>query len=122
MKNSVSLYIFIMVSLIFTSCYYDNEEELYPEDTCKTDDMSYSNDIVPILEDNCYSCHDQANNQGGVTLEGYSNLKAYVDNGKLLGAIKHEPGFSEMPQDEPQLEQCQIDKIEAWIDQGALDN
>jgi len=111
-----------MVSLIFTSCYYDNEEELYPEDTCKTDDMSYSNDIVPILEDNCYSCHDQANNQGGVTLEGYSNLKAYVDNGKLLGAIKHEPGFSEMPQDEPQLEQCQIDKIEAWIDQGALDN
>ena len=108
-----------MVCLIFTSCYYDNEEELYP---CKAGGMSYSSDITPIIENNCYTCHDQANNQGGVTLEGYSNLKVYVDNEKLLGAIKHEPGFSEMPQGLPQLGQCSIDKIEAWIDQGAKDN
>lgn len=111
-----------MVSLIVSSCYYDNEEELYPENTCKTDNMSYTNDVLPILEDNCYSCHNQASNQGGVTLEGYSNLKVYVDNGKLLGVIKHEDGFPAMPQGQPQLGQCQIAKIEGWINQGASDN
>jgi len=120
MKKNVSLYLFIMTGLMITSCYYDNEEELYPE--CNTEGMSHSSDITPIIKNNCYTCHDQASNQGGVTLEGYSNLKVYVDNGKLLGAIKHEPGFSEMPQGLPQLKQCEIDKIEAWIDQGALDN
>ena len=113
----------ILVALMLSSgCYYDNEEELYPTDTCNTSDMSYSADVLPILEDNCYSCHNQAGNQGGITLEGYSNLKTYVDNGKLLGAIKHEDGFSAMPQGEPQLAECQIAKIEAWIDQGASDN
>ena len=122
MKINVSLYIFILSGLFVISCFYDNEEELYPENTCITEAMSYSGNVLPILEDNCYSCHDQASNQGGVTLEGYINLKVYVDNGKLLGVIKHEPGFPEMPQNSPQLGGCQIAKIEAWINQGALEN
>ena len=108
--------------ILLSGCYYDNEEELYPTNTCKTDDMSYTGDVLPILEDNCYSCHSQASNQGGVTLEGYDNLKIYVDNGKLIGAIKHEDGFAAMPQGAPQLGECQIAKIEAWVDQGASDN
>ncbi len=112
----------LMISLIVSSCYYDNEEELYPENTCNTNEMSYTNNVLPILQDNCYSCHNQASNQGGVTLEGYSNLKIYVDNGKLLGVIKHQSGFPQMPQGQPQLEQCQIDKMEAWVNQGSPNN
>ncbi len=122
MKNNAFLYVFVIGSSFFSGCYYDNEEELYPENTCITDAMSYSGNVLPILEDNCYSCHDQAGNQGGVTLEGYSNLKVYVDNGKLIGVINHASGFPAMPQGSPQLGQCQIDKIEAWVDQGALNN
>ena len=122
MRNGALIFLCLAVSFFISSCYYDNEEDLYPENTCKTEAMSYSNDVLPILEDNCYSCHDQASSQGGVTLEGYTNLKVYVDNGKLLGAIKHEPGFPAMPQGAPQLGECQIAKIEAWVDQGASDN
>jgi hypothetical protein len=122
MKISDFLYALIIIGLFVSGCYYDNEEELYPENTCKTNDMSYANNVLPILTDNCYSCHNQASNQGGVTLEGYSNLKTYADNGKLVNVINHEPGFPEMPQNAAQLAQCQIDKIEAWVNQGALDN
>jgi hypothetical protein len=122
MRNSTFLFFLTMASLFISGCYYDNEEELYPVNTCKTNDMSYTGDVLPILQDNCYTCHDQASNLGGVTLEGYANLIDYVENGKLLGVIKHEQGFPEMPSVNPQLAQCQIDKIEAWVNQGSLDN
>lgn len=113
---------FAIVLLFFSSCYYDNEEELYPNTNCDTSMVTYSGEVLDILNLNCMSCHSAAVNQGGVTLEGYANLKIYVDNGKFLGAIRHDSGFSQMPQGAPQLPTCNIEKIEAWINQGAPDN
>lgn len=72
--------------------------------------------------DNCYRCHDAANNFGGVTLEGYDQLRTYVDNGELLGAIRHTAGFSPMPKNEPQLVECNIEKIAAWVAAGAAND
>ena len=56
---------------------------------------------------------------GQPTLEGYAKLKSYVDNGKLLGSIKHSPGFSPMPKGQAKLVDCDIEKIEAWVAAGA---
>lgn len=106
----------------FHACAYDVEEELYGTTACQTENVTYSGEILDIIENNCYVCHDAANNFGNVTLEGYDNLKIHVDNGRLLGAIRWESGFSQMPQDRPQLVACNIEKIEEWIAQGALDN
>lgn len=123
MKN-IGLFILIIGLQVFmTSCYYDNEEELYPFQTdCDTIDVSYIADVVPILETNCYSCHDQANAFGGVILETHAQVKSYVDNSTLLGVIRHEAGFSPMPKGGNKLLDCDISKIEVWIAGGALDN
>lgn len=112
----------LLTLVLVAGCYYDVEEELYPTLECDTGNMSYTNDILPIIQNNCYTCHNQGSNFGGVTLEGYESLKAYVDNGRLLGAIRHESGFSPMPKNAPQLVECNIEKIEAWINAGAPDN
>ena len=104
------------------SCYYDVEEELYPTLECQTADVTYSNQVLEIITAACYKCHDAAQNFGNITLEGYDELKKYVDNGQLLGAIRHDPGFSPMPKSEAQLLECDIEKIEAWIDEGAPNN
>lgn len=109
-------------SLVMNACTYNSEEDLYLTTSCDTVDMSYSQDILPIIRDNCYSCHSQSANFGNVTLEGYNVLNTYVSNKGLLGTIRHEPGFSPMPQNRAMLIECQIEKIEAWIDQGALNN
>lgn len=117
------LILLVVIGLIsISSCYYDVEEEIYPTIDCLTDDMSYVNDILPIISDNCFRCHDAANNFGNITLEGYDLLKSRVDNGQLLGAIKHEEGFSPMPQNATKLLDCNIEKIEAWINNGAPNN
>lgn len=115
--------LFILAALaVLSSCYYDSEEDLYPELGCSTDDMSYVNDILPIIDQNCMVCHSASANFGGVTLEGYDALKIWVDNGRFLGSIRRDPGFSPMPQGQPQILQCNIEKIESWINDGAPNN
>ena len=110
--------------VILSSCYYDNEEELYPPVTCDTVDMSLQTDVEPILDRNCYRCHSVANGplNGGIILEGHSELIKYVNSGQLLGAIKRESGFSPMPKDASKLNNCDIAKIESWVLDGAPDN
>ena len=114
--------IILIVFLGLTSCYYDVEEELYPSGTCQTDNVTYSVDILDIIQTNCYACHDQVNSFGSVNLEGYTQVKQYVDNGQLLGVIRHDAGFSPMPKGGNKLLDCEIAKVEAWIEAGALDN
>ena len=105
-----------------TSCYYDVEENLYPKSECVTTDLSFEADIMPILERNCYSCHSAAANTANVTLEGHGQLLQHISNGRLLGAIRHDPGFTPMPQGAPKLIACDIDKIEQWVSDGAPNN
>jgi len=114
--------IVLIAMSIFSACKYDVEEELYPSVECETADMSYTNDILPIISTACYQCHDAANNFGGITLEGYDALKPFAEGGSLVGVIKHEAGFSAMPQGAPKLLDCEIEKVEAWIAQGILNN
>lgn len=111
---------FLFVSLI--GCYYDVEEELYPTLECQTSNVTYSQTVLTIIQDNCYKCHDINNNFGNVTLEGYDELVPYVTSGQLMGAIKRAPGFSPMPKNEAPLLECDIEKIESWINQGAPNN
>lgn len=108
--------------LALPACYYDVEEELYLDTGCDVANVTYSGTILPILQSNCYICHNKASNFGNVTLEGYSNVKNIADSGRLLGAIRHQDGYFPMPQNQPQLPACIIEKIETWVTEGALDN
>ena len=52
-------YLFLLLPVIVISCYYDNEEALYPSagNGCDTLEVSFNNTIVPILSTYCYTCH-----------------------------------------------------------------
>src|SRR4030095_3152377 len=115
---------FLIGFVMLTSCYYDSEEKLYPDTNCAAATMSLITDITPILERNCYSCHSVGAGplNGNITLEGYSELMKHVQNGALLGAIKHQYGFSAMPKNASQLSSCETAKIEKWITDGAVNN
>lgn len=114
--------LFLLILSAVSACYYDVEEEIYPTLECNTLNINYSEEVLSIISNNCYICHSAASNFGNVTLEGYTALKTYVDNGRLLGVIRHESGFSPMPKNQPQLVECDIAKIETWINEGALNN
>ncbi len=115
-------YVFITICLFIGGCTYDNEIDLYGTTECITEQMSYQDDILPIISENCYQCHSAAQNFGNVTIEGFDAFTVYVDNGSIIGSITHAPGFSPMPKNRAKLIDCEIEKVMAWIEQGALNN
>ncbi|TVQ50894.1 MAG: cytochrome c [Saprospirales bacterium] len=108
--------------LLLAGCEYDTEEDLFPNSKCDTENVSYLSDILPILELNCIVCHSQSVAEAGIVLEGYDNLKFWVDNGRVQGSIKHEVGFSPMPPLGYELSDCEVNKILSWIELGAPEN
>lgn len=106
-----------------SSCEYNNAANLFPPPpVCETENMSFAGDIVPILAVRCNQCHSASEGSGGVVLEGYQEVLQWADNGLLLCSIKWDEGCSEMPKNAPKIPQCEIDKIESWISDGALEN
>ena len=90
---------------------------------CDTTQVNYHETIATIIMQNCFECHSLANAQvSGIPLEGYANLKAMVNAERLIGAIRHQVGFSPMPKDKPSLSECDMLKIEKWVLDGAPDN
>jgi hypothetical protein len=117
--------LFAMASLALEGCYYDNEKELYPYEglvACDTVEVSFSSTVQPILSGACFSCHDETSQFGNVWLEGYDRVKSLAANGILLGVIDHGPGFSPMPKGGNKLPTCEISQVQAWINQGMLNN
>jgi hypothetical protein len=126
MKNFHSKWIALttILSIFIAGCSYENEETLYPknENGCDTANVTYTNTVAPILSASCNGCHGGSNPQAGIKLDTYDDLKVWIDNGRVLGSIKHEQGFSPMPKNLPKLSECKIQQIETWIEAGALNN
>lgn len=117
----ISFLCFVVLSLL-SSCYYDSEEDLYAGSNCDTANVSFATSIQPVLDANCISCHSSALSEAGVNLETYNTVLPHVNSGILWKAVNHEPGVTPMPYKQPKLPECELLKIRAWINQGALNN
>lgn len=117
MKNIILPLFCMLLIILLSQCTKDSVQEFYGDNNCDTLDITFSETVDPIMDRNCKSCHYTGNGTG-VTLVTYNNIKKEVDNGRLLGSIKHENGYSPMPQG-GKLDDCSISKIEAWVNNGA---
>ena len=131
MAFKISFIIFSFSMCIgLTGCYYDTEEELYPDSgstICDTVSVSYANDIVPIVSSKCSnpSCHAGVNAAAGIPLETYAGVKAYLDADKALfiSSIIWDGNASNMPIGaSAKMSDCNINTIRAWINNGYPNN
>lgn len=110
----------LLLGAFLSSCYYDNEEELYPFENLNCDTLSvitYANKIQAIANSNCAisGCHTGVNPTGGIKLETYQQMKAIADNGKLGDRVLVQQN---MPPSGP-LSNCDLEAIQVWINNGA---
>ncbi len=117
----------ILLIAFVTGCYYDSEEKLYPQlsTECDLSNVTFAATVKPILQASCLSCHSSAkavNSGGGVKLENYADVLISTNNGKLMGTITHASGYQKMPQGGGKLTDCEISKLQKWIDNGKLNN
>lgn len=89
---------------------------------CDSVNISYSLNIQPILALNCVGCHSGSSPDGGIALSSYANVKAQVDNGKLIGAVEGKAGYVPMPPGGISLSSCDISQLNLWVSDGAPNN
>lgn len=128
MKIAANLtFIFLLAALYggMTGCTNNSEEELFGKqkpDNCDLSQVTYALTIKPMLQQHCYSCHSSDIASGNVVLDNYAGVKKQMDNGRLLGAVRHLPGYTPMPFNGSKLSDCNIARIVKWFDAGAPDN
>ena len=102
-----------------------------------TRDVSFKQDVSPILSENCLSCHKPGTEgyiKSGLSMENYDAVMKGTKFGPVIVAGSHisstlvlllerkaHPSIN-MPKDKAPLADSQIKVIRKWIDQGAKNN
>ncbi len=129
------LLLLLGVAGFITSCTSDNLEELHPTaPPCDTTGViSFANDIQPIMNLQCgtnnVGCHINSAADGGCGFANYTDMLDYLvsttKDTKFLNTIKHQNISVSlyMPQGTSEkIDDCSIQKLEAWINRGKLNN
>jgi hypothetical protein len=114
-----------ILSFFIVSCYYDNEEALYPtlNTTCDTTNVTFSGTVVSLLNNSCYSCHSNKNaasKGNNVRLQDYADVKSR--NVSVSESMKHTGPYSPMPKNGGKVNPCSITQFDIWVRIGMPDN
>jgi hypothetical protein len=90
--------------------------------TCDTLAVSFSKIILPIINTHCKTCHSGSTPFGNVFLTNFAEVRNYALNGKLVCVINWNNGCPKMPSGGQKLDDCSINQIENWINQGSQNN
>jgi hypothetical protein len=116
------LLIALTALICLTSCEYNNFEAMNPADVCDTLNMTYTKNIQPLLSANCgtnNTCHQSIGNTSDVPLVTYQDLMNVVLTGQFLSSVIHDGNAAQMPKGGGKLDDCKINTIKAWINQGS---
>ena len=111
----MALSAFLLFFILINSCYYDNEEVLYPSFGCDTTNITYSSRISSILDYYCISCHSGPLPQGSISLASYSEVVGL--EARITAAIKH-TGPYPMPLNGGMLNDCTLKQWDIWVNSG----
>ena len=89
---------------------------------CDTAVFTYSGAIKPLMDNKCTGCHNPSNLGGSIDVSTYTAVKTIALNGKLVGSITHQPGFSPMPKNAAKMSDCEITQVQKWIAAGTPNN
>ncbi len=91
--------------------------------------VSFTNDILPIIESRCINCHGGQRTEKGLDLKTFDSLMAGSENGPIVtpGDAAHSKfvelvANQKMPKRGPKLTPPQIQLFTDWVNQGAPDN
>ncbi|MEW4530671.1 DUF1553 domain-containing protein [Maioricimonas sp. JC845] len=90
----------------------------------------FRDEVAPILQSRCVSCHSDDEKSGGLSLQSAEGLKAGGDSGAaivagdpqsspLIDAVTPEDGEAAMPQDGDPLSPDELAVLRRWVAQGA---
>lgn len=113
MKN----YLALLLVVVLSSCG-DPGVEAAEAGKSFQDEVSYSNDIQPIVKDFCTTCHAGDNPEGDFVLTSYEDVRQHVEKGELLDRINDRSD----PMPEDGLMPTHLRRLfQLWADTGYLE-
>ena len=89
---------------------------LLPAALCAQPAMeTFKQDIQPMLETYCYSCHGDGESEGGVTLDAFKDEASLKDHKLWLRVLKNTRSRIMPPVEEDYLEDAEIEKLANFI-------
>ena len=119
------IFILFLFSVLLYGCFYDKEGEMHPlgaNNVCDTNNVTYSNQVMIIINTNCNSSNCHAGGVLHFDFRTWDDLNNAALSGFLMGSVKHLSGFPPMPSSSFQISPCQIRTLQIWVDAGALQN
>ena len=89
---------------------------------CDINNVGYASTIELIVNKRCVGCHSGNALGGGIALGNYNQIANIARDGRFLGVVKHLKGFKAMPLGGQKIPVCEIQQIEKWIENGALND
>lgn len=95
---------------------------------CDTSAITYSGNIQPIMNSYCVGCHDHSTPADNIDLTVYvgtgsiSGVSDVAADGRLTGSIQFIDPYKPMPKGGTMLQDCLIDQVRTWVDEGYPDN
>lgn len=91
--------------------------------------VSFASDILPLFQSRCLNCHGGNRTEEGLSLRTYEEVMAGSEGGLVIvpGDAAHSNLFElvatqKMPKRGPKLTPDQVQLLETWINEGALNN
>lgn len=118
--------------LLFFGCTYDSEDDLIAapnddeiieddQDDNPTSSINYNDDVKPIMEASCVSCHGDPPTNGAPF--GLINFTQVMQRGEaVFNAMNRQSGAAGAMPPSGRLPQTTIDIIREWIDNGMPEN
>ena len=121
MKQKIILFssLILLSSLVLSSCYYDNVEELYPNaSNCDVSNLDFQTVIKPIFDNNCATSGCHVAGTGRKILSTDQGILDIANDGRLSEYVLVR---KDMPPNQP-LSTCEIASLKAWLNSGAPAN
>jgi hypothetical protein len=87
---------------------------------CDVSTVKFSTFVQPLIQGKCQGCHSGNNPQGNLRLTNHAEIKAVALNGKLYSSLTRTSNW--MPNGGAKLDNCSLEKIQAWTEAGAPQN
>jgi len=121
MKRNLLPIAFIGIVIFFNNCTNASEEDLIDVIPI-SENIVYTEDVKPIIDNNCIICHSNPPQNGApMSLLSYENVKDAVENRNLIPRISSEDLSFVMPFGGPRLPQNLIDIVIQWNEDGLIE-
>lgn len=114
-------YLFFVLLLVGVGIVACTKDKVNPADnpppisSACPDTISFANDVLPIIQSKCFSCHSGTS----PVIQDYATIN---NNASIMLKAMRGDGAQLMPQGGPPLDTAFIQQFNCWIQQGKQNN